>query len=456
MDRERKGAQAWRSFVLFAVALAASVLLNVNRAQAVTVPEGTYTPVGSSLTYTFTGEGESYYANVESYRSSAIVNGELRIPDVITYKESEDAPGVQVPVRGILRRVFNGCTSLTTLVLPDSVSYIGQEAFSNCVNLRSIQTTSASATLTGYLAAQQIEYRAFYGCTGLTGITLGEKLQSNAGVTRIENEAFMDCTSLNSLEIGPTVTWIEGGAFAGCGALDGLNGGVKIRDNPLYFVQGGILYYRESNLSNVLLLCPSGTQIGMLAEFPDNVTQIRNQAFYGCGGLSSIKIPDTVKSIGDQAFCNCIGLGNVTIPSTVANIGTEVFKNCGNGLCIICISGSAAERYAISNNITRSVECTVTFYNTYTRETTTRNVMSGQTVDPPVGWERPGYVLRWTDNFDSSTVVNANRTVSTVWKKLYTVTFKDAYTGAESVVAGVEEGTEASAPNWIRKGYDLT
>ena len=60
------------------------------------------------------------------------------------------------------------------------------------------------------------------------------------------------------------------------------------------------------------------------------------------------------------------------------------------------------------------------------------------------------------DNFDSNTVVTADRTVSTVWKKLYTVTFRDPYSGNESVVAGVEEGTEASAPNWRRKGYKLS
>lgn len=472
MEKEREKQRIWQYFALFLGIFILCVLLQAGPSWAMPVPESTYTPTdGGALTYTFTGDSSAplgVYANVESYRSPAISSdGQLTIPRTIKYPNpGQDITGVEgdtvdIEVRGILRGVFSGATTLTTLSLPDTMSYIGQEAFSNCTNLRSIQTlpepgAPSAAPLTGYLTAQQIEYRAFYGCTSLTGLVLGEKNNGYNGVNRVENEAFMDCTSLRSLEIGPTVNWIEGGAFAGCTSLDGLSGGVKVRNNPLYFIQGGIIYYRENNLSNVLSFCPAGTQVGMLTEFPQNVTQIRNQAFYGCGVLASIVIPDTVRAIGDRAFYNCYGLGNVTIPANVATIGTEVFANCSNGLCIICISNSMAERYAISNNITRSVECTVTFYNTHTRETTTRKVMSGQTVDPPVGWERTGYVLRWTDNFDSSTIVNANRTVSTVWKKLYNVTFRDAYSGSESVVSGVEEGTEAAAPNWKRKGYRLT
>ena len=449
--------------ILFFLALFFCLMLQRDDVRAVTIPEGSYTPTGSAITYTFTGASDDlnngYVANVERYTSAAIKNGELRIPDTILYKRDGEEREVNVRVAGILRGVFNGSTSLTKLVLPDTITYIGQEAFANCTNLSSIQTVSTdgqTSPSTGYLAVDEIEYHAFYGCSSLTGITLGEKVKGTGGVKTVQNEAFMNCSNLRSVEIGATVSWIEGGAFANCSSLDGLSGGVKIRDNPLYFVQNGILYYKESNRSNVLLLCPAGTQVGVLTQFPENVTQIRNEAFYGCRGLSSITIPNTVKSIGDKAFYDCIGLGNVTIPTSVTSIGADVFRNCSSGLCIICDGGSTAERYAITNNITRSVECTVKFYNTETRQTIEKKVMSGGTVDPPVGWERAGYVLRWTDNFNSGTVVTSNRTVSTVWKKLYTVTFRDRELNKESVVTGVEEGTEAAAPNWTRKGYRLT
>lgn len=461
----------WRGIVLFMLVMSVNILLHTSRAAAA-VPEGRFTPSvedgkGVGLTFTFTGDNTAphgFVANVESYRSNAIVNGTLTIPDTIYYPNKADlAEGQEqqeIKVAGILRGVFKSCNSMTSLVLSESIDYIGQEAFSGCVNLREIRTGPTVSG--GYLTAEEIEYRAFYGCTALTGITLGEKVNSNSGVKTVQREAFMGCSQLNTVEIGPSVTWIEGGAFANCGALDGLSGRLKIRDNQDFFIQNGILYYRANERSNVLILCPAGTPIGNLtseenkAAFPENVTEIKNEAFYGCTGLSSIHIPDTVTTIGDQAFYNCTSLGNVKIPNSVKSIGTQVFVNCSNGLCIICVSGSVAEQYAITNNIPRSVECTVTFYNNFTGERLTKTVLSGQTVDPPMGWERAGYVLRWTDNFDSNTVITANRTITTVWHKLYTVTFRDEYSGNVSVVENVEEGTEAEAPNWTRKGYQLT
>ncbi len=476
---KRKKMKIWRAGFSFMAVFAVSLLLQTGQAAASQtggtggntgtnndsgtntndVPQGSYFDEASQLTYTFTGTSTGIVANVERYNVNAFAQGgSLKIPDSIQHEN-----GNTYPVGGILRGVFNGCTSLTELILPDTVTYIGQEAFSGCTSLTSIQTYSRSSagsnlgsTASGYLAVEEIEFRAFYGCTALQGVTLGEKPSGIGGVRTVQSEVFMNCSNLRSVEIGSTVNWIEGGAFANCQALDGQLNGVKVRNNNVFFVQDGILYYKESNRSNVLLLCPAGTPAGMLTDFPDNVTQIRNQAFYGCRGLASITIPGTVRTIGDKAFYDCIGLGNVTIPASVTAIGSEVFKNCSSGLCIICPGGSTAERYAIANNITRSVECTVTFYNTETRQSVEKKVMSGGTVDPPVGWERNGYVLRWTDDFNSSTIVNSNRTVNTVWKKLYTVTFRDPSDNKESVVSGVEEGTEAAAPNWIKKGYRLT
>lgn len=474
MERIKK-AGIWRVGILFVIALCAGILFQTGSVHAADIPPGSYTPEagqnGEYMTFTFTGDSTEecgFVANVESYQSGAFKNdGTIQIPETIDYipKPDPDKPNEPVDeskiiknirVAGILRGAFSGCSQLVSLILPENITYIGQEAFSNCNNLVSIQTASQTKQETSYITAEEIEYRAFYNCTSLVAVQLGEKLSRSGGARTVQSEAFMNCTRLNNLEIGPTVSWIEGGAFANCTSLDGLSGGLKVRNNSMFFIRNGILYFRENERSNTLVLCPAGTQAGMLEEFPEFVTQIRSQAFYGCGGLVSIKIPDTVKSIGDRAFYNCIGLGNVTIPSSVISIGAEAFVNCSSGLCFICQSGSVAETYAISNNIPRNVECTVTFFNTVTNERTTRTVMSGGTVDPPAGWEREGYVLRWTDNFDSNTVVTADRTVSTVWKKLYTVTFRDPYSGNESVVAGVEEGTEASAPNWRRKGYQLT
>ncbi len=446
--------------ILFMAVLFLSVLLQAGPAAAVQVPEGSYTPAGSSLTYTFTGDSTApngFVANVERYQSAAVVNGELRIDRTIQYKPRTGAPEIKVNVTGILRGVFSGCTSMNSLILPDTISYIGQEAFSNCTNLTAIRTeASGGIVYNGALAAKEIESRAFYGCTSLAGVALGEQLAGSGGGQTIHSEAFMNCTALTSLEIGPAVTWIAGGAFACCSTLNGLSGGIKVRDNASYFVEDGILYYRESDRSNVLLCAPAGTAFGQLADFPENVTQIKEEAFYGCIGLSSIEIPDTVRSIGEKAFYNCIILGNADIPASVTQIGSDAFTGCNAGLRIQCAQGSAAETYADSHDLEKSMECTVTFLNTVTQEVVTRTVMSGQTVSPPLGWERDGYILRWSDDFNADTVVSSNKTVSTVWTKLYTVTFRDGYTGNQYVAEGIEEGKSAEPPNWAREGYRLT
>ncbi len=71
---------------------------------------------------------------------------------------------------------------------------------------------------------------------------------------------------------------------------------------------------------------------------PDGVTSIRNYAFSGCTGLTSVTIPGSVTSIGEYAFSVCTGLTSVTIPDSVTNIGMYAF--IGSGLTSVTIPGS--------------------------------------------------------------------------------------------------------------------
>ena len=99
---------------------------------------------------------------------------------------------------------FTGCTSLTSITIPDSVTSIGGAAFSDCTSLASI-TIPDSVTSIGDLA--------FYGCTSLTSITIPDS------VTSIGSWTFSDCTRLTSITIPDSVTSIDDLAFLNCTSL---------------------------------------------------------------------------------------------------------------------------------------------------------------------------------------------------------------------------------------------
>ncbi len=164
---------------------------------------------------------------------------------------------------------FYGCTGLTSVTIPDSVISIGLKAFFGCASITSI-TLPNSVT--------SIATSTFYGCTSLISINI-----PNA-VTSIGDSAFYGCTSLTSITIPDSVTSI-GTAFSGCTGLTSIT-------------------------------------------IPASVTSIDGHAFVDCTGLSSIIIPGKVTSIGEYAFSRCTSLASVTIGSGVTSIGEEAFSGC--------------------------------------------------------------------------------------------------------------------------------
>ena len=82
--------------------------------------------------------------------------------------------------------------------------------------------------------------------------------------------------------------------------------------------------------------------IGDMDDYKDYiVTSIDDNAFYGCSGITSVKIPSSVTTIGKYAFYGCSGLNSVTIPEGVTSIGRGAFSNC-DGLTAVNISNLAA------------------------------------------------------------------------------------------------------------------
>ena len=197
-----------------------------------------------------------------------------------------------------------GMTKLTSITIPNSVTSIGEWAFSNCYSLTSI-TIPNSVTSIGD--------DAFGGCS-LTSITIPNS------VTSIGGSAFCYCLSLTSVTIPNSVTKIGNGAFSGCSSLTSIN---VDSNNPNYSSVDGVLFNKDKT---TLVAYPGGKQGAY--TIPNSVTSIENDTFSGCYSLTSITIPNSVTSIGWYAFYGCSSLNSITIPNSVTSIGVAAFGNC--------------------------------------------------------------------------------------------------------------------------------
>ena len=243
---------------------------------------------------------------------------------------------------------FSGCSGLTSLIIPNSVTSIGSYAFSGCSGLTGDLTIPNSVTSIGNYA--------FNNCSGLTGnltisnsvTSIGKYAFSNCGglvgdliipnsVTTIGNYAFYKCSGFNgNLIISNSVSFIGEYAFSNCGNL---TGSVTI-PNSVTTIGKGAFYYCSS-LNGSLIIPNSVTSIGSSAfsgcssltgslTIPNSVTTIEYGTFSGCRGFTgSLVIPNSITSISDYAFSFCIGLtGALTISNSVNSIGNRAFWNC--------------------------------------------------------------------------------------------------------------------------------
>ena len=258
-----------------------------------------------------------------------------------------------LPVTAIGDDAFAYCWSLEEVILPNSVTSIGDRAFEYS-NIKSI-TIPNSVT--------HIGNSAFYDCTCLTGVNI-----SNCA-TEISDYMFEGCTSLTDITVPDSVKNIGGSAFAGCTSLTSVTIGsgvteigyifddctslakITIPDNIASIGMGTFsetaLYNDDANWDNGILyinnhLIAARKEISGDYVIRPGTCTIAGSAFSGCTGLTSVEIPESVKEIGYNAFSGCTGLTSVTIPNSVTKIGDSAFSDC-TGLISVSIGNGVNE-----------------------------------------------------------------------------------------------------------------
>ena len=206
---------------------------------------------------------------------------------------------------------------ITTIKIPNTVTYIGTDAFAGCKSLESIVIPDSVTKIDRY---------AFVGCGSLKNV----KLSSN--LTEIGREAFKDCTSLESIEIPKSIERVVSngsGPFTGCTALKNIT-----IEEGMTSIPGAL--FADSCITTI--------------KIPNTVTYIGTDAFANCKSLESIVIPDSVTKIDRYAFGGCSSLMTISISRSVSSIANNAFENSSN-VIIYCPNNSYALIYAIENEL---------------------------------------------------------------------------------------------------------
>ena len=257
-------------------------------------------------------------------------------------------------------KAFQGCTGITSIVIPDSVISIDRSAFFGCTSLAEITVSPDNknySSVDGVLFNKDGSELIIYPKgNGRSAYTVPD------GVTSISGSAFSGCTSLKEIVIPDSVTTIGSSAFEGCTSLSKvkLSNNLRIIQERTFYdctslaeivipdsvteISGRIdtEYYGGAFIGCTslaeIVIPDSVTKIGVSAflgctslskvKLPKNLTSINSDVFYGCTSLAEITIPDSVTSIGGYAFSGCTSLAEIAIPDSVTSIGGYAFSGC--------------------------------------------------------------------------------------------------------------------------------
>ncbi len=288
------------------------------------------------------------------------------------YKESNvEIPATYngKPVTKISDGMFENDTNITTITLSSNITYIGNNAFKNCPNLKQIIFKSAST----YSTASADTHSGSYAITTLA-VAISKK-DPNNNIAYIGESAFYNCVALERIDVSRATT-IGKNAFYGCSKLESVS-------------------------------------------LNDNLTKLADSTFNGCLKLNGLQLPSALTEIGANCFVNCQALENIAIPATTTMVGANILNGC-TGLKKIVLEDRSGDLSGFDKDwksgISDTVELKVGFrisldYNGATsgNESATSIVSVGENYTLPVP-KRVGYkFVGWYDGIkDANKLTDEN------------------------------------------------
>ena len=282
--------------------------------------------VGYPKGWTTADKGGEVFAGCPKLTRIDIPEGVKVIPNY-AFANCSNLQVINLPegLEEIYHHAFSNCTGLTKLIYPSTIKTVG--GINGCIGITEISIPEGATTIgtnafdsvplttiTIPGSVMEINNYAFNNCTSLNSIVFSD------GLEIIGLHAFEKCTSLTKLDLPDSVSTIGNYAFANCSSLTEFhyprNWTTVTREGGFSFDEFGHNFDNDTKLNTV--------------SIPEGVTKIPRGAFAYASYIKNITVPNTIKTIGVEAFKGCTAITNIDWKNGIESIGFAAFEGCTN------------------------------------------------------------------------------------------------------------------------------